>query len=86
MATNLRVNGHFEKGGKTQTHFGSGIQFDVSIAMVTVPDSGGTTALRPDPSQINTVLSNNGKVPSGCVFVVDNVANLDAQHNAGILS
>jgi len=79
---NLRVVGHFQDAsGNTLKHYGTGLTFNVSAAIKS--DSGGSY---PDPASISTVLSGNGKIPSGATFVVDGFANLDKQHNAGILS
>lgn len=79
---NLRVVGHFEDAnGKTLKHFGSGLQFLVTVALV---QTGGD--YRPDASAIKTVLANHSKVPGGATFVIDNVANLDKEANVGLLT
>ena len=80
---NLRVVGHFQDAsGNTLKHYGTAIPFNVSVAMATGSDGGSA----PSPVGISTALSNNGKIPSGATFVVDGFANLDKQHNAGILT
>lgn len=77
---NFRVVGHFEdSNGKTLKHFGSGIQFLVTASMT------GSGELRPDATSIKTVLANHSKVPGGATFVIDGVANLDKEANAGVV-
>jgi len=82
---NLRVVGHFaDANSNTLKHYGTGIQFLVSIP---APSGDSLTGTMPSAAAISTALSNNGKIPSGATFVVDGFANLDkAQFAAGILS
>jgi|HubBroStandDraft_6_1064221.scaffolds.fasta_scaffold688705_2 hypothetical protein len=80
---NLRVIGHWEDAsGLVAKHHGTSLPFNVNVAMAV----GSDGAAIPSVAAIRTALSNNGKVPGSLLFVVETFANLDAQHNAGILS
>jgi hypothetical protein len=79
---NLRVVGHFSADGKTLTSWGT-VQYNLSVSILGGSPTGDA---RPDPASIASVMSSNGKVPSGATFNVDGYANLDHEHGSGILS
>ena len=80
---NLRVVGHWEDAsGNVAKHHGTSLPFNVNVPMAV----GSDGAAVPNPAAIRTALSNNGKVPGSLLFVVETFANLDRQHNAGILT
>ena len=82
---NIRVTGHFaDASGKTLTHFGTALQFNLSVSMLTSPGDG---AARPDPASIKTILSNNSKIPGGASqFIVTGYSLMDHDNGSGILS
>lgn len=75
---NYRVLYHLQdSNGNTLKHYGSGLQVLVTAAV--------GSDFRPDATSIKTVLSNHSKVPPGATVVIESVANLDKEANAGVV-